>query len=184
MQIVLQRCTGDQQSSTADESPNDLAEKRVDILDTVCFIDYDVLPAELLQGGFLAKTHLVGGDEDVEVLGEDAMIDEHRLRDVRKAWPSYRMLTRSSLAPCKTTVLKPGTHFATSRAQLSSVDLGTAIRCGPWMPRWSFRYPRNAMVCNVFPRPCTYSISTKRLNDIVKDTDHFVREDPIDSVVV
>lgn len=48
-----------------------------------------------------------------------------------KSWVRIRLemsSPRSSLVPWSTTTSNPGTHLATSLAQLSSVDLGTMMR--------------------------------------------------------
>mmetsp|Transcript_11440 Transcript_11440/g.23912 ORF Transcript_11440/g.23912 Transcript_11440/m.23912 type:complete len:217 (-) Transcript_11440:773-1423(-) len=66
---------------------------------------------------------------------------------------SSRMRRRSSLLPWNLNARSDGHQRRISLHQLPSVDLGTATRCGPEMPRYSCRYPSSEMVWSVFPRP-------------------------------
>lgn len=68
VQIVLERCSSNEQTRTRVEHPDDLTEHRVDILDSMSLVDNDVLPGDLLEGRFFSKTELVGSDDDVEGL--------------------------------------------------------------------------------------------------------------------
>jgi hypothetical protein len=79
LQVVLQRRSSDEEPATAGESSNDLTKQRVDVLDTMSFVDDNVLPAELFEGRFLAETHLVRRDKDVKVAWDDFVRDEFGL---------------------------------------------------------------------------------------------------------
>ncbi len=78
LQVVLQLRAGDEQPSAAREGTDDLREHRVDVLDTMRLVDYDVLEGELFQGGLLDETDLVRGDADVEVVGDEPVLDRSR----------------------------------------------------------------------------------------------------------
>jgi len=71
LQIILQRGSGDQQSTTGREGPNDLGEYGVDVLDAMCLVNSDVFEGELLERGLLDQTQLVRRDADFEVLWEE-----------------------------------------------------------------------------------------------------------------
>lgn len=43
-------------------------------------VDDNVFPLELLEGSLLSETHLVRGDADVEVSGEELVVDDFGLR--------------------------------------------------------------------------------------------------------
>ena len=148
MQVVLQGRSGNEHSSSRSECSDDLTEERIDILDSVGLVDNDVLPTELLQRRLFPDTKLVGSDENVKLLGEDDAVDLLGLSvSASKSQSEVQsLLTRSSLDPDKTAVRNPGTHLWTSRFQLSKVDLGTTIKCGPAMLRWNLRYPRKEIV--------------------------------------
>ena len=70
LQIILQRGSGDQQSTTGREGPNDLGEYGVDVLDAMRFVNSNVFEGEFLERGFLNQTQLVSCDADLEILGE------------------------------------------------------------------------------------------------------------------
>jgi len=71
LQIILQRGSGDQQSTTGREGPNDLRKYRVDVLDAMCLVNRDVFEGEFLERGLLDQTQLVCRDADFEVLWEE-----------------------------------------------------------------------------------------------------------------
>jgi hypothetical protein len=76
VEVVLQRCTGDQEASATGKGTDDLGEKRVDILDTVGLVNGNVLPAELFQRRLFTQTHFVRRDEDVKLLGKNLVRNE------------------------------------------------------------------------------------------------------------
>lgn len=71
LQIILQRGSGDQQSTTGREGPNDLGKYGVDVLDAMCLVNSDVFEGEFLERGLLDQTQLVSRDTDFEVLWEE-----------------------------------------------------------------------------------------------------------------
>jgi len=71
LQIILQRGSGDQQSTTGREGPNDLGKYGVDVLDAMCLVNSDVFEGEFLERGLLDQTQLVSRDADFEVLWEE-----------------------------------------------------------------------------------------------------------------
>lgn len=76
MQVILQRRSGNKQPISRVKDADDLSEGRLLVLDAMCFVHDDVFPGELLEVGFLAQNHFVGGDHDVEILCEDALVDQ------------------------------------------------------------------------------------------------------------
>lgn len=79
LQIVLQRCTGDEQSTTTVERSNDLTEQGIDILDSMRFINNDVFPTELLERRLFSQTHFVRSDHDIKVLRQNTLVDDFGL---------------------------------------------------------------------------------------------------------
>ena len=71
LQIILQRGSGDQQSTTGREGPNDLGEYGVDVLDAMRFVNSNVFEGEFLERGFLDQAQLVSCDADLEILWEE-----------------------------------------------------------------------------------------------------------------
>ena len=71
LQIILQRGSGDQQSTTGREGPNDLGKYGVDVLDAMCLVNSDVFEGEFLERGLLDQTQLVSRDTDFEILWEE-----------------------------------------------------------------------------------------------------------------
>lgn len=68
LQVVLQRCPGNQQPPPRYERPNDLRKNGIDVLDSVRFVNDDILERKLLQSGFFDETDLVGCYADFKVL--------------------------------------------------------------------------------------------------------------------
>jgi len=80
LEVVLERCTRDEETATAGKDADDLGEDGIDVFDTVGFVNDDVVEGELFEGVLLAETHFVGGDTDFELLREEAFSDDHRLK--------------------------------------------------------------------------------------------------------
>lgn len=79
VQVVLEGSAGDEESGARVKDPHDLGEHRVDVLDSVCLVDDDVFPGELLESRLFAETELVRRDEHVERLGHDLGRNHRRL---------------------------------------------------------------------------------------------------------
>ena len=78
MQVVLQRGTSDKESVSGVEHADHLSKGRLLVLDTMRFVDDDVLPSKLLEGGLLAQDHLVTCDADIEILVHEFITDDLR----------------------------------------------------------------------------------------------------------
>ena len=78
LQIILQRGSGDQQSTTGREGPNDLRKYGVDVLDPMRLVNGDVLEGEFLERGLLDQTQLVSCDADLEILWEESVCNYFR----------------------------------------------------------------------------------------------------------
>lgn len=76
LQVVLQRCSRNQQPSPRYERPNDLRKNRIDVLDSVRFVNDDILERKLLQSRFFDETDLVGRYTDFKVLRYQAGGDD------------------------------------------------------------------------------------------------------------
>jgi hypothetical protein len=49
LQAILQRGAGDQQSAPGDEGADNLRKERIDVLDPMRFVDYDILETKFLE---------------------------------------------------------------------------------------------------------------------------------------
>lgn len=76
------------------------------------------------------------------------------------------MVTLSSFIPWNMNTLILGHHFLNSCTQLCKVDLGTITMCGPVMFLKCFKYPRNEIVCKVFPSPYISTIDKYKKNEL------------------
>lgn len=76
VEVVLQWGSGDEETITGVEDTDNLSKGGLLVLDAVGFVNDDVFPGEFLKMGLFAQDHLVGGDHNVEVLGEDTLINE------------------------------------------------------------------------------------------------------------
>ena len=61
------------------EKSDDLRQEGIDILDSMRFVNDNVLPADLLQAGFLALADFVRSNADVERLSEDGFLYQRSL---------------------------------------------------------------------------------------------------------
>mmetsp|Transcript_4442 Transcript_4442/g.6492 ORF Transcript_4442/g.6492 Transcript_4442/m.6492 type:complete len:317 (+) Transcript_4442:2348-3298(+) len=66
MQIILKRCTRDQDSKLSLHHTHHFAEGGMLVFDTVRLVDNEVLPGDLGQGSPLAQDALVGSDQDIK----------------------------------------------------------------------------------------------------------------------
>jgi hypothetical protein len=74
----LERCAGDEQSSTRDEGANDLREDRIDILDSMGFVDDDILERKFLQSSLFDQAHFVRSNTDFEILRNEPASNNFR----------------------------------------------------------------------------------------------------------
>lgn len=137
LEIILEGRAGDEHTPAGVVGADDLGEEGVHVLDPVRLVDDDVAEGELLEVVLLADADLVGGDEDLEVVCEEAVVDGVHLSVCAVstgACDGGRRHTLSSGVPCSTTALKSGTQCLNSRAQFCSVLFGTMTRWGPGKP--------------------------------------------------
>ncbi len=76
LEIVLQGCPGNEESTAGNERANNLREDGVNILDPVSLVDDDIFKGKLLERGFLDEAYFVGRDANFEILRHQLIGDD------------------------------------------------------------------------------------------------------------
>ena len=74
----MERRSGDEKSSTRDERANNLRKDRIDVFDSMGFVDDDVLERKFLQGSRFDQAHFVCCNTDLEILSNEPGSDNFR----------------------------------------------------------------------------------------------------------
>jgi hypothetical protein len=79
MQIVLKRGPCDKHAVPRVENADDLRQHRVFVLDTMGFVDDDVLPSDFLEVCFFHQASFIRGDTDFKVDGSQSRFNQIHL---------------------------------------------------------------------------------------------------------
>lgn len=102
VQVVLQGSARDEEATGGVEFTDDDGQFAGFILDAMCFINDQVLPVDLAQGGLLTQAHLITSDAQVKVKGGEASVDEGLavfLRAVEDEGPQARNPSLGLISP-------------------------------------------------------------------------------------